>query len=333
MAVCAAALGVTAACVQAAETMPVPALPALQAAQHRLLDVTVAGPVRVAVGQHGVILRAVHGDDWRQRPSPTSAMLTRVRFVDDRQGWILGHDGSLLYSADGGESWQLRHHDAQIRALYDLYVADAQLGLAVGAFGVLLETRDGGRQWTVRPDTPFAELGMHLYVLVPLDDGSLLAAGERGLIARSRDQGRTWTLLDSPYAGSWFGALARPGGGVLLYGMRGQVFVAPRVHEVPAVEVADWDPYGRVNAEDPAALGWRQVASPVAESLFGADCAGDGRCLFVGVNGAVLSLDTDATTLQALPSPAAETLAGVTSVPEGWLAVGRRGVVHLDRLP
>ena len=39
---------------------------------------------------------------------PVSSDLTAVFFVDDKQGWAVGHDGVILHTADGGETWALQ---------------------------------------------------------------------------------------------------------------------------------------------------------------------------------------------------------------------------------
>jgi hypothetical protein len=310
---------------------PTPAVAAPKASKNRLLDITTAGDRLVAVGQQGVILRSDDGATWIQAPVPTSVMLTRVHFTDDRSGWALGYDATILQTTDGGANWSIRHRDPAGRALYDVLFLDARHGLAVGAYGTMLETRDGGASWSARDDA-LTGLGMHLNALRRLGDGALLIAGERGLLARSADDGATWTLLDFPYAGSLFGALSHGERGAIVYGMRGNVWSAADVAATPALDPATWDPYSRETVTDPArlaALGWRKLDAPAQESLFGAVALGDGRALLVGVNGTTLRLDPGSGTLAPVKTPAAETLAGGVRVGDRVLAVGRRGVENL----
>lgn len=313
---------------------PVPAIPAPKAAENRLLDIARAGDRLVAVGQQGVILTSIDGKAWQQSPSPVSVMLNRVQFTDARNGWALGYDATLLQTTDGGATWTLRHHDAHGRALYDLQFFDAQRGLAVGAYGTMLDTRDGGATWNARDDA-ITQLGMHLNALVRLGDGTWLVVGERGLMLRSADEGASWAVLDSPYAGSLFGALPQGERGVLVYGMRGNVYASADPAATPVLEPAGWDPYTRETRSDPDALaagGWRKLDSPLAESLFGAAPLPGGGALLVGVNGTTLRL-TVGGELQKTATPAAETLAGVVVHDRHLVAVGRRGVVHLGAAP
>ena len=41
-------------------------------------------------------------------------------FVDDKQGWAVGHDGVILHTGDGGETWTLQLSG---RAANDLLIA------------------------------------------------------------------------------------------------------------------------------------------------------------------------------------------------------------------
>lgn len=317
----------------AAARGPSPSISAPKAAENRLLDVALAGDTLVAVGHQGVILRSPDAKSWTQSDAPTSVMLNRVQFTDAQNGWVLGYDATILRTRDGGQTWTLAHQNPEARALYDLIFLDAQRALAVGGYGLLMETADSGETWTARDDV-LTGLGMHLNAILKLGDGSLLVVGERGLIARSLDAGATWSVLDSPYAGSLFGALPHGDKGAVVYGMRGNVYTAADLAACPTIDPATWDPYTRETAADPArlaALGWQRVETPVQESLFGAIVLGADNsrdALLIGVNGTALKLD-DAASLQAVKTPAVETLSRGIVFKDRLLAVGRRGVIDL----
>lgn len=310
---------------------PVSALMAPVASRNRLLSIAQAGSRAIAVGQQGVILVSDEGKTWRQVASPVSQMLTRVRFADERNGWITGHDAVILATRDGGETWTVQHLDANSRPLYDLQFVDADRGIAVGGYGTLLSTVDGGKSWTTLA-SPLADLGLHFNRLVKVQDGSLLVAGEKGLLARSTDGGANWRLLKSPYAGSYFGLLPLGGNKVLAYGMRGNVFVTEDIRACPVHDVTSWDPHAentRILANNIAALGWRQLASPSKESLFGALRQANGEALLVGINGSALVTELAASRLHAVPIPAEETLVDMLNIGSRLIAVGKRGVQDL----
>jgi hypothetical protein len=312
-----------------------PALMVKGASRALLLDLVAAGPRLIAVGRQGVIVASDDGHEWTQVASPVGAMLTRAYFLDEQQGWIVGYDGTILHSADGGKTWALQHHDPEARALYDVWFRDAQHGIAVGAYGSFYRTTDGGKTWTAE-SSPLVELGQHFNRVLPLEGDMLFAAGERGLVARSTDGGETWQMLQSPYIGSFFGAIALGGPRVLVFGMRGNVFVIDDVTQVPVQDPAQYDPYTVQTLEDPAqiaALGWRRLDSPIRESFFGGAQLKDGSVLLVGTNAEAVRSDAALQSLKVVDLPAAETLADLMPHESGLLAVGRRGVQNLGALP
>src|SRR5262245_60524782 len=77
------------------------------AAEALLLGVARAGNRIVAVGEYGnILLSDDDGKTWHQaKDVPTTVTLTAVHFVDDKQGWTVGHDTLILHTTDGGETW------------------------------------------------------------------------------------------------------------------------------------------------------------------------------------------------------------------------------------
>jgi photosystem II stability/assembly factor-like uncharacterized protein len=314
---------------------PRPALPAAKATHARLLGIAVVDGHLAAVGQQGVILRSADGRNWQQLPSPVSSMLTRVRFLDARHGWIVGYDGTVLGSSDGGASWKLLHFDSTARALHDVLFTDPQHGIAIGAYGTMLTTGDGGAHW-IEAAPMLADLALHLNAIIRLGDGSLLIAGERGLLAHSTDGGASWRLLKSPYVGSWFGALAHGEKGALLYGMRGHVF---ETDDVPALPTEDSSVLLSLERETPDSETqnpdghWRQLANPVTESLFGGARVGTSSAVLVGVNGTIVRVDLANASLKPVEKLNDEPLSEAALFDGKLIVVGRRGVQNLGALP
>ncbi|HXG29594.1 MAG TPA: YCF48-related protein [Nevskiales bacterium] len=313
---------------------PQPALAAPLAAKYRLIDITDTGKRLVAVGQRGNIVVSDDGKTWKQVPSPVNVMLTRARFLDPNRGWAVGYDAAILHSADGGDSWQLQHYDAEARQLYDILMLDAQNGIAVGGYGTYLVTADGGRSWQPR-QFPLTDLGLHFNAIERLGDGTLFIAGEKSLMAWSADNGATWTMLDSPYNGSFFGAVPLGTRGVLVYGLRGHTYVSLDVTAAAKQDPATFDPPSRVMVEDPkkvAAMGWRYLAGGLYESMFGATPLPDGEVLLAGVNGLAQRTRLAAGTLEPVRLPTDATLADLFIWRGRLIGVGKRGVVDLGAL-
>lgn len=202
-----------------------------RAAQGMLTRVVSAGNRLVAMGERGlVVLSDDGGRQWRQARVPVSVTLTAASFVDAHQGWIAGHNGVVLHTADGGESWTVQTDGvalaeaslAQARALpasaaqrdrhiaeaerlvadgadkplLSICFADARHGLVVGAFGLAAATTDGGKTWTPCRERLANPMGMHLYA-VARHGRTWVIAGEQGVLMRSNDDGASFQALDS----------------------------------------------------------------------------------------------------------------------------------------
>ncbi|WP_447792466.1 MULTISPECIES: WD40/YVTN/BNR-like repeat-containing protein [Pseudomonas] len=233
-----------------------PAITSAMAAQSVMLSVARAGQRLVAVGERGfIIVSDDNGGTWKQVSSPVSMTLVKVRFIDERQGWAVGHAGVVLHSQDGGLSWskqldgvkaagielqeasrgtdeQAQEQRAQAqqlvdegpdKPLLDVLFLDARNGWVVGAYGLAFVTHDGGLSWQSirsRIDNPN---GLHLYSIERMG-ADLFVAGEQGTLLRSGDEGQTFETLTSPYEGTTFGLQATGSGSILAFGLRGKAF-------------------------------------------------------------------------------------------------------------
>jgi photosystem II stability/assembly factor-like uncharacterized protein len=237
-----------------------------------LLDVTLAGPRLVAVGERGhVLLSDDRGKTWRQAKAvPTRTTLTCVHATDAQTLWAAGHGGVILRSADGGEQWSVAQGQADgADVLLSIRVEPDGRGLAVGGFGIALATADGGKTWRAQTLVEGEAGERHLNRLFVSPAGTWLIAAEGGQVLRSADRGAKWSAVKTPYAGSLWSGVALPSTGVLLAGgMRGNI----------------------VRSSDDGAS-WTHLPVAGAGSLTGATLAGEGRPLFVGVDGTVVQGD------------------------------------------
>ena len=69
-----------------------------------------------------------------------------VHFVDARFGWVIGLDGTLLHTTDGGMNW-VQQQDFGELWLDDIFFADHHHGWIVGVDGTIMRTGDGGNTW------------------------------------------------------------------------------------------------------------------------------------------------------------------------------------------
>lgn len=285
-----------------------PALLARLAPHSLLLDAAAVGNLWVAVGERGhVLVSRDHGASWTQAAVPTRAMLTAVAMHDERLGWAVGHDETILRTRDGGATWELVYSDPEAeRPLLDLWFRDAEHGFAIGAYGAFLATSDGGTSWS---EQPISEDDFHLNAVAAASDGTLFVAGEAGHLYRSTDQGATWQALESPYEGSFFGLLPLSNGDLLVYGLRGELF----------------------RSADRGST-WEKIESGTEATLFAGLETASGRVVVAGLAGALLVSDDHGRTFRSLPRPDRKGNVALLADGERWTAFGEGGARLLEEI-
>jgi photosystem II stability/assembly factor-like uncharacterized protein len=322
-----------------AEIMP-------RASRSLLLDAVRTNAGYFAVGERGHVLVSEDGQSWTQAKVPTRATLTTIATADGIL-WAAGHDGVIVHSTDGGQSWTRRRaapwsydivDPSEGVPVMDLFFTDARNGFAIGAYSLMLVTNDGGVTWTPRSvlgDQPVeeapapaveedagagddwtfseddlmldAELDPHLNAMTRAGSGALVIAGERGAFLRSRDGGQTWESKRLPYEGSMFGVLAWEDDHILVFGLRGNV--------LESRDLGD---------------SWTEVETGITTSIMGGHALPGGGAILVGANGAILSRPDASTpfTATAYEMTTGETplLSGVLPVDDaGYLVIGDKG--------
>ena len=199
--------------------------PAPLAVKSLLLAVAKTENSIVVVGDRGHILRSKDdGKTWTQCAVPTRAMLTGVSFPDALHGWAVGHDGVILNTVDGGETWQRQDKGDDLETVYlDVLFLNAQRGFAVGAYSKFIFTEDGGKTW--QSGAP-SEHDLHYNRLTAAPGGRLFLAGESGSLLISSDTGRTWQPSAVPYDGSLFGYVPVDEKTGVVHGLRGHIFTS-----------------------------------------------------------------------------------------------------------
>jgi photosystem II stability/assembly factor-like uncharacterized protein len=200
------------------------------ATQEMMLSAVLAGKRIVAVGNRGVVLLSDDdGTTFRQaRTVPVSTTLTGVSFADPNVGWAVGHWGTILKTADGGETWSLQRSDVSVdQPLLSVYFKSAEEGWAVGLWSLMLHTTDGGATWSIvslPPPQGAKRADRNLYDIFPDTRGNLFIACEQGRVMRSTDGGQTWSYLETGYTGSFWTGTVLADGTVIVGGLRGSVY-------------------------------------------------------------------------------------------------------------
>lgn len=303
------------------------------------LAVTRAGDRLVSVGAGGVILLSDDGGrSWRQpQKVPVSVTLTDVAFASATLGWAVGHSGIILQSTDGGETWAVQLDgngaarlvveeaerlaadnapnadaakrngdylvaDGPDKPFLAVHFADADHGWAVGAYGLAVATENGGATWRSISGHMQNPMGNHLYRIEQAGD-QVMIAGEQGALLRSDDGGQTFTMVETPYEGTFFGALAQADGGFLVYGLKGNAWrsngdmtdwqavdLEQPVSVTAGLRLQDGstvlgDEGGRLVRSTDGGRTFRTIGTPVGGGLTGLSQASDGALIVSGARG------------------------------------------------
>ncbi|HEY5674642.1 MAG TPA: YCF48-related protein [Malonomonas sp.] len=155
----------------------------------------------------------------RPAVDPTVTNLNSVYFVDAEYGWIVGANGLLLRTTDGGKRWLPQVNDSRVN-LRSVYFADRENGWAVGAAGVVLHSSTGGEHWERQSSRATQTLAAVFF----LNEATGWAVGDRGLIMSTGNAGKDWQAQRSG-TDIWLAAIDfvdaehgwAVGGGVILH--------------------------------------------------------------------------------------------------------------------
>jgi len=266
-----------------------------------------AGQRVVAVGDYGIVILSDDGKSFRQAKAvPTRSVLTSVFFLDRKQGWAAGHDGSVIASSDGGETWRvLREELGKERALLSVWFENTSHGFAVGQFGLVVETEDGGKSWRERKLVDAGEAGdKHLLQIFAANDGLVFVAAEAGAVFRSEDSGHNWKLVQTDNKGSFWTGLALHDGTLLVAGMRGHIY-----------------------RSGDRGLSWKEVPGIPQQSLTSIVQGEDRGVYLVGMSGTAVTSKDQGLSFVANVRPDRANLTAATIGPNGILLFTLAGVV------
>ncbi len=133
------------------------------------------------------IVPVIKETDWAI-PLPA---LYGIFFKDKNKGWIVGMEGIIIETEDGGKTWS-RVDSGTDKPLYNIKFRGSKAWV-VGNKGVYLMSDDNGKTWTVKDKA--IKTKFWLRDVLFCDDKNGVIVGARGTIARSGDGGATWQLI------------------------------------------------------------------------------------------------------------------------------------------
>ncbi len=147
-------------------------------------------------------------------------MLHDVYFTNNTNGWVVGDNGLILVTTDGGTTWTKLDVDMRPPGtgqrqgappggmfgrggpvpLYNIHFIDANVGYITGGRATILKTEDGGKTWARKiamSDTPGRDgrpgrLRANLMGIQMISETTGFIAGSENTILKTTDGGETW---------------------------------------------------------------------------------------------------------------------------------------------
>lgn len=148
-----------------------------------------------AFGEGGVFYKLQEdGNTWKRTQTAIHYLLLDGAFSVDKVGAIVGAGGTILFTEDGGFTWEgasiIGAADTKFNAVY---FSGNKGAWAVGNGGRIFFNNGGGRLWRQQQSTVTANLN-DVYFSNAMNGW---AVGDNGIIVHTRDGGQTWTDVDS----------------------------------------------------------------------------------------------------------------------------------------
>jgi photosystem II stability/assembly factor-like uncharacterized protein len=151
------------------------------------------------VGDQGLILATTNGG-LSWREAPSGTDVQLFHLsFQGKRGWVVGTGGVILHTDDDGHNWYTQRSGVT-EDLNRIYMINDHVGLITGDKGVLLRTENGGGTWERVPMNTDAPLfGMSF-----IDKKTGWVVGYGGTIIRTYDGGHNWVEQHSGTRGDLF---------------------------------------------------------------------------------------------------------------------------------
>lgn len=144
-------------------------------------------------------LPAFMSAQWTALHSGTGETLYEIVFPSTDTGYVVGTNGTLLRTFDGGDQWTALDLGSG-QHLHDVYFLDSQIGYVVGDSGLFSMTMDAGDQWITSYIASSTSIVLSSVCFTSPHTGYV--GGRRddltGVIFKTIDGGSTWAETITP---------------------------------------------------------------------------------------------------------------------------------------
>ncbi len=118
-----------------------------------------------------------------QSPLPTAQNLTRNYFLDANTGYVVGNNGTVIYTSNGGSLWEKRESGVT-NLLLSVYFVSPTTGWCAGE-GVIIKTTNGGINW----QTQLSDPNLYVNSVYFINENKGWAAGRFGKVYSTENGG------------------------------------------------------------------------------------------------------------------------------------------------
>jgi|GEM_PF-1598927 len=126
-------------------------------------------------------------------PSPTTSDLQDVHAFDSLSFIVVGSNGAIHKTQDGGETWSMKSIGKNIK-FYAMHFPTNSVGYIVGESGTVYKTNNAGDTWD-QQNTPTSKTLLRVFFSSE-DIG--MAVGAEGTVLKTTNGGQSWINLASP---------------------------------------------------------------------------------------------------------------------------------------
>lgn len=212
---------------------------------------------------------------WQNQTSGTSNDLHDVQFIDSQTGWVVGDNGTILKTTNGGLLWSAQT-SGLTQDLYAVFFINSNTGWLCGDAGKILKTTDGGANWT--PQSLGISVSGVLHDVYFIDASTGYIAGTYALY-KTTDGGNTWAVTHN-----------------------GNSSATNSVHFKDAMNGYSCGLNGKIRKTSDGGASWTQVNIGSSDDYYDVFVGGN-KIFVVGFEGEVLSSSDNGSTWVSYPVP------------------------------
>jgi len=126
---------------------------------------------------------------WKEvfKQTQSNHLLNDIAFSDANTGIVVGQNGVILKTKDGGNSWFTVETEIK-ETFFSVSVADKNTMYVCGSNGTIIKSMDIGTTWK-QLNTPTTK---YLLKVIAITKDKVFAFGEDGIIIKTTDGGNSW---------------------------------------------------------------------------------------------------------------------------------------------